>query len=1227
MSQSSRALAALLLVAAAACATEPPATWNDANGYRWRDLRVHGGEPGFTRVDSARSGIGFQNAVSDSALVRNRYLGQGAGISIGDVDGDSLPDVFMARTEGCSALYRNLGDWKFENIAKASGVEACDRHSSGTAFADIDGDGDLDLVLLATEGPNAVFVNDGKAHFTERRDLGLDTTGRGGTTIALADVDGDGHLDMYVANYKRYSIEDSISPQQRSFNQMVRETAKGKYDVVPERKNDYRVVMRPDMGGLKLTARGAPDDFYRYANGSFTRVPFTGGAFLDTAGKPLAEEAESFGLGARFADLNDDGHPDLYVVNDFEDTDQLWINNGRGEFRLADWRSQRQMSNSGMGVDIADVNGDGLPDVFETDMLGNDRREKTQVPTHTPIPKKVGTTSLVLQQQRNTMFVNRGDGTFAEVGMAAGIEASGWSWSTLLTDVDLDGWEDILIANGHPWDIMDADTQEQLQNRLTGVEWRRLRWQYPSLKLKNVAYRNRGDMTFEDVSSKWRFGIEDDISHAMATGDLDGDGDQDVIVNRLNAPALVLRNDASAPRVAVRLSGTAPNTMAVGAKVRLEGGAVPVQVHEVTAGGIYMSHSDYEISFAMGKADSATLVIDWPDDSSSTTIVVRANREYVVTQQTATPRPRPPAVAPAPLFEDLTRSLNHRHAENDFDDWKRQYLLPEALSKGGPGVTFFDIDRDGDEDLVIGTAKGGRIAVYRNDGGRFTAAGSGPAAPSDVTTILGLAEPGRTRLIAGLSTLEDTTLQQMQATPAVVSLPLGRTGLGSGVDSLVGSHETATGPLAMADYDGDGDLDLFIGGRAIAMQYPMAGSSGFFRNNNGKFELDGSSTQLVAKIGLVSAATFADVNGDGHDDLLLARDWGSIALLMNDGRGGFMLAPATWGLARWTGRWNGIATGDLDGDGKLDIVATSWGRNTPMRADTARPLTLVYGPFGAANEVEMLMGRRDTRVNGLAPLIGYARARVAVPAIVQRAKSFSAYADANIDQLLGGTRAPVYRLEAVTLDHTVFLNRGDHFEPHAMPEQAQLAPAFYAGVADFDGDGKEDVFIAQNFFPTVLGAPRYDAGRSLLMTGDGKGGLTPLSGARSGVIVYGDQRGAAYSDIDRDGRLDLVVSQNGDATRLFRNVSAKPGLRVRLAGPPANPDGVGAQIRLIYGSSMGPVREVQSGSGYWSQNGAVQVFGMAATPTEVWVRWPGGSETRTPVPTGAREVTLTFGRR
>ena len=1182
---------------------------------------MRGGGAGFTRLDAGQSGIDFTNTVSESLLLRNRYLAQGAGVAIGDVDGDGQPDVFMARTEGCSALYRNLGNLKFENIAKASGVDICDRRSTGTALADVDGDSDLDLIVVATEGPNAIFINDGKAHFTERRDMGLDTTGRGGTTVALADVDGDGRLDMYVANYKRFAIDDSVPPQQRQLNQVLREVSKGKYEVLPQWKNDYKFVIRPDMGGLKLTVRGAPDDFYRFANGAFTRVPFTGGTFQDTAGKPLAEEFESFGLGARFADLNGDGHPDLYVVNDFEDTDQLWINNGRGQFRLAGWKSQRQMSNSGMGFDVADVSGDGLPDLFEVDMLANDRRVLTQVPTHTPIVKKPGASSLVLQQQRNTMFVNRGDGTFGEVGMAAGVQATGWSWSTVMTDVDLDGWEDILVANGHPWDVMDADVQEQLQNRLTGVEWRRTRWQFPPLKLKNVAYRNRGDMTFEDVSAQWRFGTEDDISHAMALGDLDGDGDLDVIVNRLDAPALVLRNDASAARVGVRLIGTAPNTMAVGAKVTLTAPGLPTQSREVTAGGIYLSHSDYEMSFAMGSADSASLRIEWPN-AGVTAMTVGRNREYVIETKNATARAVVDSAVVPPMFRDESASLRHTHVENDFDDWQRQYLLPQALSMSGPGVSWFDIDRDGDEDLIIGTGKGGKVAVFRNDGGKLTPSSTGPAASSDVTSILGLAEPGRTRLIAGLSTWESLSVDQMTATPAVISMRADRGAVSPRIDSLVGSHETATGPLAMADYDGDGDLDLFIGGRAIAMQYPMTGSSGFFRNNNGTFELDGQSTQLVAKIGLVSAATFADVNGDGHDDLLLARDWGSIALLLNNGRGGFMLAPATWGLARWTGRWNGVATGDLDGDGRLDIVATSWGRNTMMQADTARPFTIVYGPFGAVNEVEMLMGRRDERLNGLAPITSYARARVGIPAMVKRAKNFAAYADANIDQLLGDTRAPLYRLEAVTLDQTVFFNRGDHFEPRAMPSEAQMAPAFYAGVTDFDGDGNEDVFLSQKFSPTVLGAPRYDGGRSLLMLGDGKGGLAPVSGTKSGLIVYGDQRGAAYSDFDRDGRVDLVVSQNGEQTKLFRNTGAKPGLRVRLAGPPSNPDGVGAQVRLVYGDTMGPVREVQSGSGYWSENGAVQVFGTPRAPTEVWVRWPGGAETRVPVPSGAREVTV-----
>src|SRR5262249_5727190 len=395
---------------------------------------------------------------------------------------------------------------------------------------------------------------------------------------------------------------------------------------------------------------------------------------------------------------------------------------------------------------VADVNGDGLPDLFTTDMRANDsRRLKTQIPTTTSFPKKPGEKNLQLQQQRNSLFINRGDGTFAEAAALAGVDASGWSWGTLFMDVDLDGWQDILIANGHLWDVMDADVQEGLQNRLNAIPWRRTRWEFPKLALKNVAFRNRGNMTFEDVSAAWHFGLQNDISHALAAADLDGDGDLDVVVNRLGAPALVLRNDATAARVAVRLVGDAPNTKAVGAKIRLLNGAVPTQEREVVAGGLYMSHSDYEASFAMGKSDSAMLVVDWRDGRRTTISGVHPNRLYEITTATAVARPASDSTnwenSPA-LFEDATPDLKgHKHTEDTFDDWDRQFLLPAALSESGPGVAWFDLDRDGDEDLVIGTGKGGRVSVFRNDRGHLVPEPpTGPVAPFDYTTVLGWAE-------------------------------------------------------------------------------------------------------------------------------------------------------------------------------------------------------------------------------------------------------------------------------------------------------------------------------------------------------------------------------------------------------------------------------------------------------------------------------------------------------
>ena len=648
-----------------------------------------------------------------------------------------------------------------------------------------------------------------------------------------------------------------------------------------------------------------------------------------------------------------------------------------------------------------------------------------------------------------------------------------------------------------------------------------------------------------------------------------------------------------------------------------------MQQREVQVGGLYLSHSDYAASFAMGKADSATLVIDWRDGRRTTIGNVRPNRLYEITTATATARAPAPASSPqTPLFEDVTSQLGgHTHTDPPFDDWERQFLLPNSLSLLGPGVAWFDYDRDGYEDLVVGSGRSGRLGVFHNSGGKLVPQpGQGPIASSDFTTILGITENGASRLLVGLSSWEGQGAG-LPPPPAALSVAATRKGIATSAEPLLPPLDASTGPMALGDYDGDGHLDLFVGGRVIPAKYPVAASSTLFRNVGGRFVPDSAASAVFRDVGLVSSAMFADINGDGKPDLVLAREWGSIALFLNQG-GRFVPAPPSWGLNGFTSRWNGIVAGDLNGDGRLDLVATSWGRNTVMQADSARPLVMLHGPFGSAGEEEMLLARDDPRVHGLAPLNSYPRVRVAIPGLATRLGTFSTYAGATVDQVLGPFMSKVRRAEVVTLSHMAFINRGDHFDAIPLPAEAQFAPAFYAGIADFNGDGNEDVVLSQNFYPTAVGLPRYDSGRGLLLLGDGKGGLTPMPGASSGILVYGDQRGAAYADFDRDGRLDLAVSQNGADTRLYRNRLAKPGLRVRVQGPVSNPDGVGAQLRIVYGNRIGPVREIQAGSGYWSQNGAVQVFGLTGSPTAVWVRWPGGAEIRVPVPLGAREVVV-----
>ena len=1222
----------------------PTVTWHDEGSYHWRELPVtRGDRAGFTELSAEELGIRFVDGVPEDSILQNRNLALGSGVALGDIDGDGLVDIFLARVRGPSALYKNFGNWKFKDITRESGLELKDRNTLGATFVDIDGDGDLDLVVTSLGGPNGLFLNDGRGHFTEVTDAAGLSSHRGSTTATLADVDGDGALDLYIANYKAKDALDIFPPHEREFDQVVRRVG-DHFEVAPRFREHYRVQMRGDLGAVIRTQRAEPDWFYlNDGHGKFTPVPFTSGRFLDEDGKPLAEQPDRFGLTARFFDANGDGYPDLYVCNDFEDADQFWLNDGKGTFRLAPRLALRSSSNSSMAMDFSDIDRDGNVDFFVADMLSRDsRRRKTETPTHTPLPKQIGVIDDRPQMQRNTMFLNRGDGTYAEIASAAGIDASDWSWSSVFLDVDLDGYEDLLIGTGHVWDVMDSDTWERIRTSATEAKWHEEFKLFPKLPLHNVAFRNNHDLTFAEVGEKWGFASKSAITHGMALADLDGDGDLDVVTNRLNDSPGVFRNDASAARVAVRLLGLAPNTESVGSKVQVIAGKLPVQQKEVTVGGLYLSSSDPLYSFATGGADTLTIKILWRYGQTTVLSGLRTNREYEIREPSRTApmsanaaRTRtipsskaiPKADSLAPLFADASSLVNHKHVETPYDDFGRQPLLGNKLSQLGPGIAWYDVDVDGTDDLIIGSGKGGRLAVFENKAGRFARVDiPGAATPADQTTILVVPNGrGASELLVGQSSYEAATPQEALALPSVIGLNFstGRSSNALSAQTTVIPGDTASiGQLASADYDGDGYLDLFVGGRVLPGGYPVPVSSHLYRFNKVGFVLDTANQHILDGIGMISAALFSDIDGDGHPDLLLAPEWGYLRVFLNRG-GRFVEAPASYGFRQISSRWNGIATGDLNGDGQLDIVATSWGRNTRYHVSRANPLLAYYGNFDNDPSLDLLEAQRDDEIGGIAPLEALSRLSVALPDIRQRVRTFAEYSTATLDKVVGPSLARAGRLEVNSLDHFVFMNQGSHFAAAPLPATAQLAPAFYAGIADFNGDGKEDVFLSQNFFPTEIGTPRYDAGLGLLMLGDGRGGLAPLSARASGIAVFGDQRGAAFADFNRDGRLDLAISQNGSETKLYRNLRAKRGLIVELIGPASNPAGIGALIRVRYsGNRYGPAREVQAGSGYWSMNSPVQVMGLDGVPDAVWIRWPGGKETITGIASGEKEKTI-----
>ena len=1076
-----------------------------------------------------QTGVTFANTVTahDSVnALTDVYLYNGAGVAVGDVDNDGLPDIFFAGNMVSSRLYRNKGHMQFEDVTERAGVKTT-RWTTGATMVDINDDGYLDIYVsvsgpawsTAAERANLLFVNNGNGTFTEAAaQYGIADTGF--TTHAVfLDYDGDGCLDLFL-------LENS-----------------------PKDFTRGNVAAPSGVHG----GGGTPDSYNRLYHNDCK------GHFTDVSEKAGILRKAGYGLGVVVADFNRDGWPDIYVSNDAAPNDVLYVNNGDGTFTDKAGRWLKHTSAAGMGVDAADFNGDGWPDIMQVDMMPRALGRRKRMSGNLTYADLLDSRRRGLRDDYSTNTLQlsngvtpEGDVVFSEIGRLAGVSHTDWSWSALFADFDNDGNKDIFIGNGYPKAVNDLDYVYAVlaaRRRGSSRDAQSLVERLPAYEEPNYIFRNTGDLTFVDESKAWGMD-KPSFSYGAAYVDLDNDGKLDLVVNNINAPAFIYHNvqprDDAHHYLTVRLDGDPPNRRGIGATLILTAEGKKQYLYQSPYRG-FMSTVDDRPHFGLGRATRVdSLEVIWPDGGRQLLTGLGADRMLVVREADTTGQRRGDAPPPSPhLFAPMNSrgGLAYKQQIGTLADYSAQPLLPYMISRHGPPLAVADVNGDGLDDVFVGGGDGvpGKLFVQRRDGTFESAQGQPWAADTAYEDWGALFFDANGDGLPDLYVTSGGYLLAPNSPKLQDRLYINRGGgrFARARDGTLPVMLTSTAVVRAGDFNGDGRPDLFVGGRLTPRGYPGPTRSYLLRNDPSP---DGSgqphftdvteqvAPELVNPGGMITDAVWVDFDGDGRLDLVTAGEWMPIRFYHNDGT---RLRDVTsrMHLPPMRGWWSSLAVGDFDHDGHPDIVAGNLGLNYTYTTSKDSTFGVYAGDFTGSGGTDVVLTQKIGGVEY--PLAGMAPLGREIYTLALKFPTFGSFADASIDQLFGAARlGRTLHYQADTFASVLLRNDGKGgFSATPLPTLAQIAPIKAIAVHDVDGDGNLDLIVAGNLYDAEPNTPRADAGNGLWLKGDGRGHFAAVSPRESGFLAPLNATGLAL--VRTPTGISVLVANTGDSLQTF----------------------------------------------------------------------------------------------